>query len=528
MAPTFETSTERDRFEQERSELNAVLESPLFARAPSLRSFLSYICEQYFDGKAGELKEYNIAVEALGRSPSFDHTQDSIVRVEAHKLRKRLRRFYENEGVDHTIQIEIPPGSYAPTFAKRRRGPKPSAALVRARETTVSPPQASRVAPGESAAGRVLDIPLPPKDLHRRRILYSVAAVVAVAAVVGGLYLSSSRRSNENGLNTAALSGREVVYRISAGSGVTPYVDELGMTWQDDQFFVGGEAVQNASVTVQGTWSQSVFQTRREGTSFSYAIPLEEGTYEVHLHFAETTYGPDSGTGESSRIFHVDANGRRILSDFDVLSDAGQANAATTKCFAGMRPGPDGLLRLDFQALASTAILNGIEVFKGLPDKALPIRILAGGRKSALIAKTGESWHPDRYFVGGVSVPRLNPILNTLDPSLYSAERYGNFRYVVPVAFADGVYTVRLYFAETWWGPSNPGGGGKGSRVFNVLCNGETLLSSFDVFAEAGGENRALVKTFRGIRPNPQSRIELSFIPQANYAVINAIEIVQE
>jgi len=117
----------------------------------------------------------------------------------------------------------------------------------------------------------------------------------------------------------------------------------------------------------------------------------------------------------------------------------------------------------------------------------------------------------------------MNPILNTPDPSLFSAERYGNFRYVIPVA--DGAYTVRLHFAETWWGKSNPGAGGEGSRVFNVQCNGVTLLKAFDVYREGGGENRALVKTFHGIKPNPQGRIELSFIPSANYAVVNAIEV---
>jgi hypothetical protein len=508
--------------------LNAVLESPLFARAPSLRGFLSYICEQHFEGKAEELKEYNIAVEALGRSPSFDHTQDSIVRVEAHKLRKRLKRFYEEDGAGHLIEIEVPAGSYAPAFVEREQGAKPGGPLVRAQSSAAAVPAGSRLAEADPAAReRALDLPLPPKAPRRRIVLYGISTAVAVVVLVGAFRLAD-QSGPQGDAPPGASSAWEALYRISAGSAVTPYVDELGMAWQDDQFFEGGEAVQNPSTLVHGTWSQSVFQTRREGKSFSYAIPLEDGSYEVHLHFVETTYGPDTGTGESSRIFHVDANGQRILSDFDVLSDAGRPNTATTKSFAGLRPGRDGFLRLQFQALASTAILNGIEVFRGLPGKALPIRILAGDRKSALIDKAGQSWGPDRYFAGGVSVPRLNPIANTPHPSLYSAERYGNFRYVVPVAVADAAYTARLHFAETWWGPGNPGGGGEGSRVFNVLCNGTSLLDSFDVYKQAGGENRALIKTFHDIRPNPQGRIELSFVPQANYAVLNAIEIFQQ
>ena len=117
----------------------------------------------------------------------------------------------------------------------------------------------------------------------------------------------------------------------------------------------------------------------------------------------------------------------------------------------------------------------------------------------------------------------MNVIPNTLDLSLYSAERYGNFRYVIPVA--EGVYTVKLHFAETWWGPQNPGGNGPGSRVFDVLCNGESLLKDFDVYKEAGGENRAIVKTFQQIKPNPQGRIDLSFVPLVNYAFANAIDV---
>ena len=67
-------------------------------------------------GAAEQIKEYNIAVEALGRPADFDQKRDSIVRVEAHRLRKRLREYYEADGADHAIRIDIPPGQYAPRF----------------------------------------------------------------------------------------------------------------------------------------------------------------------------------------------------------------------------------------------------------------------------------------------------------------------------------------------------------------------------------------------------------------------------
>src|SRR5690242_7305334 len=81
----------------ERAELEALLASGIFNRAPNLVQILTYICAKYFEGSREEIKEYSNAVEALGRSPDFDQRRDSIVRVEAHRLRKRLREYYENE-----------------------------------------------------------------------------------------------------------------------------------------------------------------------------------------------------------------------------------------------------------------------------------------------------------------------------------------------------------------------------------------------------------------------------------------------
>src|SRR5690242_16806224 len=103
-------------FRQERLELEALLASGIFNRAPNLALLLTYICTQYFEGSAEQIKEYNIAVEALGRSPDFDQKRDSIVRVEAHRLRKRLREYYETDGASHAMRIEIPSGQYAPRF----------------------------------------------------------------------------------------------------------------------------------------------------------------------------------------------------------------------------------------------------------------------------------------------------------------------------------------------------------------------------------------------------------------------------
>ena len=77
-----------EMFEKEKLEVETLLASGVFSRAPNLAHLLKYVCAKYFEGAADEIKEYNIAVEALGRRPEFDQKRDSIVRVEAHRLRK--------------------------------------------------------------------------------------------------------------------------------------------------------------------------------------------------------------------------------------------------------------------------------------------------------------------------------------------------------------------------------------------------------------------------------------------------------
>src|SRR5215813_4903646 len=66
-----------------RKELEAMMGSRLFDRAPNMGVLFRYVCNKALDGRAEEIKEYNIAVEAFGRPPNFDKRRDSIVRVEA-------------------------------------------------------------------------------------------------------------------------------------------------------------------------------------------------------------------------------------------------------------------------------------------------------------------------------------------------------------------------------------------------------------------------------------------------------------
>jgi beta-glucanase (GH16 family) len=111
-----------EKFQEERRELEQVLAAPDISRSASLVRFLSFICNKYFDGQADDIREYSIAVEALGRKDSsFDSHMDPIVRVTARALRKRLQEYYATDGRDHELQIVLPLGHYVPQFVRRER-----------------------------------------------------------------------------------------------------------------------------------------------------------------------------------------------------------------------------------------------------------------------------------------------------------------------------------------------------------------------------------------------------------------------
>ena len=108
-------------FELERAELQSVLASSDFVRAPKLAHLLSYLCEKFFAGESNQIKEYSIGLEVFHRGSSFDQDSDSIVRVEANRLRKRLADYYAGEGQSHEWQITIPLGQYVPQFKSRAK-----------------------------------------------------------------------------------------------------------------------------------------------------------------------------------------------------------------------------------------------------------------------------------------------------------------------------------------------------------------------------------------------------------------------
>jgi Tol biopolymer transport system component len=99
-----------------RAELGRVLASAPFQGSARLSRFLEFVVERTLAGEANELKEYRIGLEVFGRPASYDPRLDPVVRVEARRLRKRLARYYESEGLQNGLRITIPKGAYAANF----------------------------------------------------------------------------------------------------------------------------------------------------------------------------------------------------------------------------------------------------------------------------------------------------------------------------------------------------------------------------------------------------------------------------
>jgi hypothetical protein len=99
-----------------RSHLQEVLASKAFLAAPRLCKFLNFIIEKSLAGQAADIKEYVIALEVYERSSAYDPQVDSTVRVEASRLRRKLKAYYSNEGNSSPIRIDLPKGSYVPAF----------------------------------------------------------------------------------------------------------------------------------------------------------------------------------------------------------------------------------------------------------------------------------------------------------------------------------------------------------------------------------------------------------------------------
>src|SRR5262249_59397438 len=99
-----------------REHLSAILTSAIFVRSARLSRFLRFVVGEALEGRGDQIGEYAIGVEVYDRATAFDARMDSTVRVEAGRLRAKLREYYEAQGTDSVIRIQLPKGGYSPSF----------------------------------------------------------------------------------------------------------------------------------------------------------------------------------------------------------------------------------------------------------------------------------------------------------------------------------------------------------------------------------------------------------------------------
>lgn len=159
---------------QIREALQRVVSSDAFARSERARDLLRYLVEQDLAGHADRLKGYSVAVDVFGKDASFDPSTDTVVRVQAGRLRELLQQYYAGEGAHDLVRITVPRGSYVPLYVAADG----DAALAFPEVVSVETP---------AEQGQVT--PLPPRisaaDGRRSWIAYGFGALFLAGVMVG-------------------------------------------------------------------------------------------------------------------------------------------------------------------------------------------------------------------------------------------------------------------------------------------------------------------------------------------------------
>jgi hypothetical protein len=494
--------------DDERREIRAIIGSGIFAQSPRLAMMLEYLFKMVAEGRTGELKESTVAVEFLGRHVDFDSRSDSTVRVEAHRLRKKLEKYYETSGRDSQLRVVLPVGQYVLEFL---RAPIEESAVVAPPEPEITPPIAT-----------------PPR--RKQKVLLWGAAIAAVLlGFVGLQYACLPRQPFKKAAPVAASKPGSIAapdpepdaVRILVGHTGEPYVDNAGRRWQSDRFFEGGVVRRVSHEVYFRTSRPQLFRWVREGTS-RYRIPLPPGEYEMQVYLTyPDILGVDLGPERQYHIMGIRVNSQDV-SFFDLASEIGYN--ADIRAFAPLRPNDDGILDVEFVSARGPAAVSAIEILPMIHGQVRPIRIVM--QPHPFLDVKGRFWYPDDYYSGGNFGDFPATIGGSVEAGILSFDRSGDFEYFIPVP--DGEYQVTLHFGEAYYGPGMIGGGGVGHRLFDVLLNNEMVLRDFDILHEAP-PLRLVTRTFRRVRPEKElGRIHLAFSPKAHLASVRAIEVVPE
>lgn len=201
--------------EQKLEQLERVLQSRSLQNSESLKAFLRFVVEKTIDNHEVQLKEYTIATEVFGRNSDYDPRIDSVVRVQAGRLRTKLQEYYATEGKGDQIVIDLPKGHYHPFFNYVCPDPKPEPLNDPLHDPATRSPVLSPN-PDIHASVAAIDAPVAVPVARSSKTALRVMGVVIVALALAALAL--------------ALSNRELRRQTTAASAFSE-TDEIKTVW---------------------------------------------------------------------------------------------------------------------------------------------------------------------------------------------------------------------------------------------------------------------------------------------------------
>jgi beta-glucanase (GH16 family) len=306
-------------------------------------------------------------------------------------------------------------------------------------------------------------------------------------------------------------SSAQTVAMSDATAGATIYYTTTGTTPTT------ASAVYSGPITVSATETLKAMATASGDANSAVATAAYTITPATTATTATPTFSPAAGTYSSAQsvamsdatagaTIHYTTNGTTPTTASVVYS--GPITVSATETLKAMATAAG-----DANSAVATAAYTTIATGGGGTDI---LDISAGGTAAA------GSYAADEDFVGGTVSATAKTIstlgvTNPAPEAVYQHHRFGNFTYSLPGFTAGNTYLVRLHFDEFYWSAA-------GKRVFNVSINGTQVLTNFDVFAAAGGQNIAIVEQINAVA-NASGQIVIQFTTVTDNAEINGIEV---
>jgi hypothetical protein len=267
-----------------------------------LQKFLEYVASKAIEGLSHEIKEYTIATEVFGRAAAYDPKIDTTVRVQAHRLREKLKEYYDGEGAGEEILLVIPKGHYVPYFSRRStatvRQPGSPQSLNLLSE---SPEAAIQVAGSLPAAGATIGHSSQSPKIPYVWLLVGLTAAAMLLGTGLTLALVGSHRTTEEG-------GRVGVGVASITNPPKPVKDLWGDFLKNDSF----PMVAYSNTAFLTTQTSDLLRLKSEEAEDLGAVARSDSAQRLVvnprlLERAGTVFFNDvyTGTGEVMGVFYL-------------------------------------------------------------------------------------------------------------------------------------------------------------------------------------------------------------------------------